>query len=301
MKLKIKLKKLFTFLLYMKMSNLAFIIKCNVYHIKMFQKNMQWSYNELKDEVTDMSKKMKSADDFMYHIYIHMNEVDQFVIFSDLTLQKFMSSVGPLQNLLLLKHNYEDGSFNMHTQLDFIMAEEIPKFVKKIGDSPKSLCWIDFVDEKRVNQLTPIEQAELLYLSHKKEPIRSPFSTKLQNRYVYFSSEVEKMSKIYFKNLNDSELLISNVFNSYIQEKESTSGFWRRKSKATIPSVTTELLNEYRSYAKDGSLFSLFKSEKTKEYYIEIRNLAEYSFVDEVWDDLGEILKNECDEILRIH
>lgn len=247
-----------------------------------------------------MPKKMKSADDFMYHIYIHMNELDQFVIFSGLTLQKFVSAVGPLQNVLLLKHNYEDGSFNMHTQLDFVTSDEMIQFVKKVGDAPKELCWIDFVDEKCVNQLTPIEQAELLYFSHKREPIRSPFSRKLQNHYVYFSSGVEKVTKIYFRNLNDFDILVSKVFNGYIHEKERASGFWRRKSKATIPMVTAELVHTYRSFAKEGALFSLFKSEKTKEYAIEIRLLADYSFVDEVWDDLSKILKTQCDEIVYI-
>ena len=247
-----------------------------------------------------MPKKMKSADDFMYHIYIHMNEIDRFVIFSGLTLPKFVSAVGPLQNLLLLKHNYEDGLFNMHTQLDFITSDGISQFVKKVGDTPKELCWVDFVDEKNVNQLTPMEQAELLYFSHKREPLRSPFSNKLQNNYVYFSSGVEKVTKIYFRNLHDFDILVSKVFNTYIHEKERASGFWRRKSKAAIPTVTAELVYMYRAFAKEGALFSLFKSEKTKEYAIEIRLLVDYSFVDEVWDDLSKILKIPCDETVYI-
>ena len=254
----------------------------------------------MKDEVTDLAKKMKSADDFIYHIYIHMNEVDQFVIFSGLTLQKFVSAVGPLQHLLLLKHDYEDASFNMHTQFDFVTPYEIKQFVKKVSDSKKALCWVDFVDEKKLNQLTPTEQAELLYLSHKREPIRSPFSNKLQNRFVYFSSEIEKMTKIYFRHLNDSDIIMSNVFNSFIREKENAAGFWRRKSKPSIPSMTAELIKAYRSFAKDGALLSLFKSEKTKEYGVEIRNVSDYSFTDEIWDDLDKILKNNCDEIIHI-
>lgn len=55
-------------------------------------------------------------------------------------------------------------------------------------DSKKDLCWIDFCDERKLNLLTPQEQAELLYIGHKKEPIRSPFYHQLQNKYVYLSS-----------------------------------------------------------------------------------------------------------------
>lgn len=266
----------------------------------MFQKNIRRSYNELRNEVTGVLKKMKTADDFLYHIYIHMNEIDKFVIFSGLAWQKFLSCVGQLPHLLLLKHSYEDGSFNMQTQFEFIAGDEIQKFVKKVGDSQKELCWVDFVEEKNLNQLTPIEQAELLYLSHKREPIRSPFSPKLQNRFVYFSSDMEKMSKVYFRYLNDSEVLISNVINSFIHEKENVSGFWRRKSKSAIPSATAELLKQYRPFVKEGALFSLYKDEKSKEYRVEIRTLADYSYVDEVWDDLDKILKVEVDDVIRI-
>ncbi|GED64914.1 hypothetical protein LFU01_33660 [Lysinibacillus fusiformis] len=77
-----------------------------------------------------MAKKLKSADDFMYHIYVHMNDVDKFVIFSGLKFSQFAASLEPLHHLLLLKHSYEDGSFNMHTQFEYVLDEEVPHFVK---------------------------------------------------------------------------------------------------------------------------------------------------------------------------
>ena len=67
-----------------------------------------------------MAKKYKTVDDYFYHLFIHMNDVDRFVIFSGLTLKQFIGSVDSIKNILLLKHNYEDGLFNMHTQLDYI-------------------------------------------------------------------------------------------------------------------------------------------------------------------------------------
>ncbi len=196
-----------------------------------------------------VAKKLKSADDFMYHIYVHMNDVDKFVIFSGLKFSQFAASLEPLHHLLLLKHSYEDGSFNMH----------------------------------------------------KKEPITSAFFNKLQNRFVYYSSDLEKMTKIYFRHLSDSDLLVANVFNSLIREKERSSGFWRRKVKSSIPTISPDFLRSYRSFAKDGALLSLYRIEKPKVAYgIEVRNLSEYSFPDEVWDDLNTILKTEHDELIYI-
>ena len=247
-----------------------------------------------------MSKKQKVADDFIHHLFVHMNEVNQFVIFSGITLKQFFNATSPLHNLLLLKHGYQDSSFNMHTQLEFVTNDDIKKFVKKMGDYTGDICWLDFLDEKDLNQLTPIEQANLLYLSHKKEPIDSPFSPKLKNRFAYYSSSNEKNTKIYFRHLLDSELLISNLYNHLIEEKELNSSFWRRKSKGNIPKLDAEILKAYRSFAKEGALLSLYKIEKSKNYGIEIRMLSDYDFPDEVWDDLNEILKERYDELIQI-
>ncbi len=148
-----------------------------------------------------MSKNKKTTEDFIHHLFVHMNEIDQFVIFSGLTLKQFVLAFNPMANLLLLKHSYEDSSFNMHTQFDFVSKEDVQNFVKRVSDSHDDLCWLDFQDEKGLNQLTPMEQANLLYLGHKKEPIGTPFSEKLKNRFVYHSSDREKYIKIYFRHI----------------------------------------------------------------------------------------------------
>lgn len=229
-----------------------------------------------------------------------MNDVDHFVVFSGLSCKQFFSAIEPLKNVLLLKHSYEDGSYNMHTQFDFISTEDMPVFLKKLPDLQNDFCWVDFDSEKNVNTLTPHEQAELLYFSHKQEPLTSAFSHKLQNRYAYYHDASDKMSKIYFRFLADSEYLVANVMNQIIREKEGTGGFWRRKNRKTSCAVDPLVLRECRSYAKEGALLSLYKMEKQGQYGIEIRTLANYDFPDEVWDDLNEILKVNYDEVIHI-
>lgn len=247
-----------------------------------------------------VARKMKTAEDFMHHLYVHMNDVDHFVVYSGLTLRQFMTSIEPLKNVLLLKHSYEDGSFNMHTQFDFATAEEIPDFIKKQMDTKKDLCWTDFNSEKNVNALTAFEQAELLYFGHKREPLASPFNAKLQNRYAYYSSLDDKMTKIYFRFMGDSESLVANLFNRMIKEKEAAGSFWRRKAKDISPELDPTALRAYRSYVKEGALLSLYKMDKSAHYGIEIRALSDYDFPDEVWDDLNEILKHGFDELIQI-
>lgn len=243
---------------------------------------------------------MKNADDFMYHLYVHMNEVDHFVVYSGLSFKQFFSSIETMKNILLLKHSYEDGSFNMHTQFDYISSEDMADFMKKLPDMKQDFCWVDFDHEKKMNLLSPTEQAELLYFSHKKEPLSTPFFHKLQNRYAYYYCASDKMTKVYYRFLADSESLVANVMNKMIQEKEDTRSFWRRKTRKAYPIIDPLILRECRSYVKDGALLSLYKMEKSSRYGIEIRTLANYNFPDEVWDDLGEILKVDCDELIHI-
>lgn len=248
-----------------------------------------------------MAKKTRHVDDYLQHLFIHMNDVNHFVIFSGFTLKQFFGAAGPFKNILLLKHDYKDGLFNMHTQLEYIPNDELHNFIKKMEDTNKDLCWVDFVDEKYLNQLTPTEQAELLYLGHKKEPVTSPFFVKLQNRYVYCSSADDKLVKIYFRSLEESELLISSIINNIIKEKEGNGSFWRRKSKDTLPTLDVTTLKTYRNHFKEGALFSLYKMEKPDNHIgIEIRTLSDYDYPDEVWDDLKVILKNAYDDFIRL-
>ncbi|MEG0439423.1 hypothetical protein [Solibacillus cecembensis] len=248
-----------------------------------------------------MAKKMKSAEDFMHHLYIHMNDVDHFVIFSGVSLKQFLPSVESVKNVLLLKHAYEEGSFNMHTQFDFVSSEDMQDFLKTEQDLKKDLCWVDFTTEKNVNALTPLEQAELLYFSHKREPLATPFLGKLQNRYAYYSSVADKMTKVYFRFIGDSELLVANLFNQMIKEKENVGSFWRRKNKDNLPMIDPSTLRLFRPFVKEGALLSLYKLDKPSAHYgIEIRTLSDYDFPDEVWDDLDELLKLSYDELIQI-
>lgn len=246
-----------------------------------------------------MVRKLRAAEDYMHHLYVHMNDVNHFVIFSKLTHKQFFSSTAAVQNLLLVKHAYEEAAFNMHTQLDYITQDDLSGFLK--ADMKGDLCFVDFQEEKQLNELTPMEQAELLYMSHKREPLTSPFSKKLQNRYVFYAAPDDQMTKVYFRFLADVEQLIAELFNKMMKEKEGTGNFWRRKSAKTLPTIDAAALRTWRPYLKEGALLSLSKQEKPQSCYnLEVRTLSDYDFPDEVWDDLNEIVKQPYEEMMVI-
>lgn len=249
-----------------------------------------------------LAKKMRNADDYMKHIYVHMNEINQFAVFSGLSFQEFVSSVGQLDHLLLVKptSSNEECSFNMHTRLAFVEKQDLLKYAKQIQDKKDDLCWIDFSDEKKLNLLTPQEQAELLYVGHKKEPLRTPFYHQLQNRYVYLESKDQKLTKIYVRELTDVYELVINVFNNLIQMKERAVSFWRRRPASLNLQFSKDTYKHFYEELQDGALISIYRIEKPQvAYVLEIRNVSEVSFPDEIWDDLNSILKKEADTVFQ--
>ena len=152
----------------------------------------------------------------------------------------------------------------MHTQLEFVPDEEVLSFTKEFMDNPTDLRWIDFADERRLNMLTPQEQAELLYIGHKKEPIRSPFYYQLQNRFVYLSNEEESMTKIYFRELNDSIHLVVNILNQVVRDKERGAPFWRRKQKEGYPELAVDQFISHKPLLKEGVLAFVIQTRKIK-------------------------------------
>lgn len=246
-----------------------------------------------------MAKKEKEIEGYLAHLYIHVNEVEHFALFSGLSVQQFVRYFSDMPSLLLLKHPYEDASFNIHTQLEFIVEEQYHRFLKEYAEHPAALCFLDFTDERKLNLLSPQEQAELLYIAHKKETLRSPFYYHLQNRFVYLTDEEEKTTKIYFRDSEDLYRLIASVFNQNISDKTKSTAFWRKKNNVVLPELSADKVEEYAKMYEDGVLMSLFKLDKMN-YGVDIRNLPENTFPDEVLDDLNHYIEKPADILIKI-
>lgn len=249
-----------------------------------------------------MVKKMRSFDEYVHHFYVHMDEIGKFVIFSELSIQQFITSLQQDNHLLLLKSPFEGPAYNGHTYFDYVPKSEIRSFQKQVAEQKEDICFIDFQLERSLDLLTAKEQSELLYLAHKREPIISPFFYKLNNRFVVYASPSERITKVFFRSLDDTELLVSAIFNQHIAEREGTNSFWRRKLKNPTPAITPETLRDYRSYSKEGVLLSLAKQPNAKSTYaIELRTLGDnYDYPDEIWFDLREILRQTAEETLIV-
>ena len=241
-----------------------------------------------------MVKKVNNPEHYVQHLYIYLNDADQFALFSGLTFAQFMDAMKMPKNLLLLKHSYDDASYNMHTHMEFAAQEEYPALRKSRAAKEGEFCWIDFRSEKQVNSLTPQEQAELLYIGHKKETVRSPFYSTLLNEFVYLSSEDEQTTKIYFRNLQRMNELVGNYFIQSIRREDHGQNFWRRRVKDMIPELPEEILNSIKSLYREGILISLADPEKTKNTIeLHIRQVEEISFMDDFWSNIDDYTKQD--------
>lgn len=248
-----------------------------------------------------MVKKMRALDDYLYHFYVHMDEIGKFVMFSELSIQQFITSIEQENHLLLLKCPFEGPAYNGHTYFDYVPKTELVSFKKKLAERKEDICFIDFQLERSLDLLTPKEQSELLYLAHKREPIISPFFYKLNNRFVVYAAPSEKLTKVFLRYLDDAEQIVASVFNQQIAEREGTNSFWRRKLKTNVPLLQASTLKNYRPYATEGVLVSLVKQGAKSSYALELRVLGDrYEYPDEIWFELRDLLTETADETIAI-
>jgi hypothetical protein len=162
-------------------------------------------------------------------------------------------------NLLLLKHKFDDGYFNMHTLLHYASAEIIPQLVDDDVFRYGDFCWVDFSDEEDLDEMEGQSLAELLYLSHAKSPLRPPFYRILGNQYAYLAQEDGYFNKTYYKHWEHFYGMLGDVLSSKINPKRERSLFGKWRSKA-IPPVPNEVLQPYSYFMREGVVFSLEKA-----------------------------------------
>lgn len=168
-----------------------------------------------------------------------------------------------LPNLLLLRHKFDDGNFNMHTMLEFADEDGIKKLVQDDVYGYGDFCWIDFEDEESLNELSGQEMAELLYLGHYKDHLRPPFYRKLGNNFSYLAHDDGWFNKTYYRSLDHFYSMLGHVISEKLGYKKEKSllGRWKKKE---FPAVPAEVLFPFIRYMKEGIVFSIEKAERNR-------------------------------------
>ncbi|AIS59274.1 hypothetical protein [Listeria ivanovii] len=195
-------------------------------------------------------------------IYVHIDHVINNVATSGISFGDFLNGVGqPPENILLIKHNIEDASYNAHTAFHYLEPNDLANIPKE-NFSP--LCWIDFEDVELLNQLTPQEVAEMLYLAHTGRHLRSPFYYKLQNNFVYLTREDGRYNKIYYRNLNHFYILLSFVIARKTSDLVNEKTFLSFGKKKYVAEPPVELLKKMSDHFRDGACIAFDDVVKTR-------------------------------------
>lgn len=128
----------------------------------------------------------------------------------------------------------------------------------------KIFCWIDFEDLELVNQLSPQEVAELLYLAHTGRHLRSPFYYKLQNNFVYLTKKDGRYNKVYYRNMNHFYTVLGQTIARKTEELINEKSFLSLNRKKAVVAPPSDLLKKLAPYFKEGACIAFAHAEKTR-------------------------------------
>lgn len=220
-------------------------------------------------------------------IYLHLNQSDQYVLSYGIEFAEFAAAFsGSLNHLLLLKHRYDDADFNMHTLLEYCPEEGINKLAADDVYGYGDFCWIDFLEEDVLNELSGQEMAELLYLGHHKQHLKIPFYNKLGNRFVYLAHDDGWFNKTYYRSFKDFFHLLSEVVSDKLGEIKPEKSLLGLRKKRTYTPVNKEILLSLTPFIKEGICIS-FRDADAQRTRIEIPIwvIGDYANMDDMYEE----------------
>ncbi|MCZ0717886.1 hypothetical protein [Aerococcus kribbianus] len=196
------------------------------------------------------------------YLYILLNPVANHILTKGLD---FFLADGENQpsNLILLNHSDYQGQFDDYTRFHVVLGRDrVSSYLnRQEGKKSTQAKWVDFKSYNLLHRLQASEIAELLYLSHMDQAIRSPFFYKLQNRFVYLPVE-HNYYKIYYRYIDDFYRQIAQALRRAVSEgkvdKASAFKFKRTiKNKPTIQAPSQAFIEKLYDYFTEGVIIDL--------------------------------------------
>ena len=228
-------------------------------------------------------------------IYLHINSSQDYVMSNGIEFKEFYYVLSErVQNLLLLKHQYENASFNMHTYLEYVNAEELDMMVRDNISSYGDFCWIDFEDEAGLDEMTGQEISELLYLGHMKHHLRKPFYKKLSNRYIYLTTEDGLMNRTYYREWTDFFFMAGSVLPYKWNTHRNGKSLMKWKKEKSLPPIPKEVMMTISHMMREGVIISLQHAVTAKgKVEIPLWIIGDYANMDDLQEDFKSTAKRE--------
>ncbi|WP_053361380.1 hypothetical protein [Bacillus sp. FJAT-27251] len=223
-------------------------------------------------------------------LYVHLNDRDQYVLSCGIEFFEFARSLpDSIHNLLLLKHQYDDGDFNRHTLLHYVPEDRVAKLVAENVAGYGDFCWMDFEEAEGLNVMAPHEIAEILYLGHTKHHLKLPFYNQLGNRFAYLAHDDGWFNKVYYRNLNDFFRMLGNVIPEKIATRKPEKNLLGIRKKRVYPSISREILKSLNPAFKEGAVFSIHNVEQNRNRLeVPIWVIGDFLNMDEMYEEFSQ-------------
>jgi hypothetical protein len=200
-----------------------------------------------------------------------------------------------LNHLLLLKHRFDDSDLNRHTLLQYCPQDRIKKLATQDVYGYGNFCWIDFLEEELLNELTGQEIAELLYLGHQKQHLKLPFYNKLGNRFVYLARDDGWYNKIYYRSFKDFFQLLSVAIAGKLGHLRLEKTLLGVRKKRFYPPVNKEILLSLTPFIKEGICISLKDADHQRgRIEIPVWVIGDFDNMDDMYEEYEQISHKTC-------
>ncbi|KUP04511.1 hypothetical protein Q73_15390 [Bacillus coahuilensis m2-6] len=227
---------------------------------------------------------MSDVKDF---VFIKSNPRDKSVHLAGIEFHEFMKAqTTPLQHLLLLKHQVQATSFNMHTLFEYVPKEEIPQLLKENGKPSGDFCWLDFADDSGLNELTEQEIAELLYLGHTMKHLTPPFYRKLQNEFVYLTEEDGYANKLYIQQFEKIYEWLGVILSRKIRHAKKERRLLGKAKDIDVLSIPPYAFQPLLKAMDDGLAFSVLQTKVSRQKIeMPFWRISDYTTFDFMYDE----------------
>ncbi|MDR7002004.1 hypothetical protein [Neobacillus niacini] len=235
----------------------------------------------------------KHHQDIRDLIYVHLNQSDQYVMSYGIEFDEFAAAFSDsLNHLLLLKHRFDDTEFNRHALLEYCPEDRVKKLAGEDVYGYGDFCWIDFIEEEVLNELTGQEMAELLYLGHLKQHLKLPFYNKLGNRFVYLAHDDGWFNKIYYRSFKDFFHLLSEAISGKVSKLKLEKSLLGLRKKRSYPPVNKEILLSLTPFMKEGICISMKNADQQRtKIEIPIWVIGDFANMDDMYEEYEMISK----------
>lgn len=200
--------------------------------------------------------------------YLRIDKKTSHIVSVGATFKEFMAYIPEKpEHMLLLHSQFWAGQLHDGLSLEYVDQQTMDKLINDQVYDYGDFAWADYAKEDSLDQVSPQELAELLYVAHRHEPLTRPFFSSLQNQYIYLAHDDEYSVKVYMKD--------TNQYRHVIEGKLIKAMKGRRSYMEPIPSDIMDILMEG---AESGLVFDFPEiSRDHKEVFVNVYKLTERS------------------------